>query len=182
MNFDYGLKLAAPVPCPSRAVTYAANVFVATTTRSAVVRRLQLEEKQMDANPDALRQYSDRTIRALSSEERRRVIAINYFKLCLGGQHKNLQLERVGAAAFTRTDSDYYPIQPATLKTSDGIGSVRCAIPNHKLFEPVVDFAVTEADRFSNPPTAVISAGIEIPGRQTAYIVLRGLETLIQVR
>lgn len=179
MSFDYGYKLAAPQPCHGKAVGYAANVFVSTFNRRAAVRQIDLGDKFIDAA--LLRNYAEPTIRKLNQVERNKVIAINFFKLCNARPHTGIQLERVGALAFTDSANRPIPLIPSSLKVSGGIGLAKCDLPTNMTLDPIIDFATVESERFTHAPKEAVEAAVSHPGRR-AYIALRGLETAIALR
>lgn len=179
MSLGYRLSLQSAQPCEGKALEYIATAFVATQNRSAIGRQIALGKTAID--PVNVRESAQRVLDELDPRERNRLIGINYFRFCNLKPHNLLRLERVGAVAFTRSDSNRLVIKPETLQSKEGVGAARSVSPNHHLFAPVIDFATIQAEGSSHPPTAIVEAAVSRPGNP-AYIALRGLETVFSIR
>ena len=179
MSLDYHFSLQAAQPCKGKAIEYAATAFLTTPNRSAIGWQIALGKTAVD--PADVLGSTQRVLDELNPRVHNRLIGINYFRFCNLRPHNQLQLERVGAVAFTKENSNQFVIKPNTLVSNDGIGAARSVLPNHHLFAPVIDFATLASERDSNPPTVIIEAAAARPGNP-AYIAVRGLETIFAVR
>lgn len=179
MSLGYHYSLQAGQPCEGKAIEYIATAFITTQNRSAAGRQVILGKTAID--PTNVEESAQRVIAELDPRERNRLIAINYFRFCNLKPHNQLQLERVAAVAFTKTNPNRFVIRPETLKTTEGIGAARSVLPPHHLFTPIVDFATLPEEGITNSATTIVEAAVSRPGNQ-AYVALRGLETVFAIR